>query len=135
MSSQSARKTQTPLGERALGAPAGQFVLVEWTDPGGPPGPPRLIAPLHVHRSDDEAWYVLEGTLCFRLGDDEVEAPAGTAVYAPAGMAHTFWNPGPGSARYLLIMTPAIHKLIEEVHRPSADVRAVFAKYDSALLD
>jgi mannose-6-phosphate isomerase-like protein (cupin superfamily) len=135
MSCRPTRRTEAPLGERALGAPGGRFVLVEWADPGGPPGPPRLIAPPHVHRSDDEAWYVLEGTLCFRLGDTEVEAPAGTAVYAPAGMPHTFWNPGPGAARYLLIMTPAIHRLIEEVHEPGADVSAVFARYDSELLD
>jgi hypothetical protein len=32
-------------------------------------------------------------------------------------------------------MTPAIHRLIEEVHQAGADVAAVFAKYDSELLD
>ena len=32
------------------------------------------IAPLHVHHSDDEAWYVLDGELGFRIGEDEVIA-------------------------------------------------------------
>ena len=41
------------------------FVIADWTDPGTHPG--RPIAGLHVHRSDDEAWIVLEGTLGFRV--------------------------------------------------------------------
>lgn len=35
---------------------------------------PELIAPLHKHHNDDEAWYVLEGTLGFQIGDTIVEA-------------------------------------------------------------
>ncbi len=35
------------------------FVMAEWADPGAPAGPPRLIAPFHVHYTDDEAWYVM----------------------------------------------------------------------------
>jgi uncharacterized cupin superfamily protein len=30
--------------------------------------PPRSIAPLHVHRNDDEAWYLLDGELSELLG-------------------------------------------------------------------
>src|SRR5438552_9979194 len=45
------------------------FVIADWTDPGTHPG--RPIAGLHVHRSDDEAWIVLEGQLGFRVGDEE----------------------------------------------------------------
>jgi mannose-6-phosphate isomerase-like protein (cupin superfamily) len=68
------------------------LVLVEWTDPGGGTDPPTYIAPLHAHRAEDEAWYVLEGTLAFRLGDEEVTAPAGAAVLASAGTVHTYWS-------------------------------------------
>ena len=45
------------------------------------------------------------GALRFRLGDETVEAPAGGAVLAPRGTAHTYWNPRPEPARYLLVMT------------------------------
>ena len=62
---------------------AGDFVIVEWTAPGGDPRP---IAPLHLHRDDDEAWYVLDGTLGFRLGEEELAAGAGAAVVAPRGV-------------------------------------------------
>jgi len=52
-----------PLAGAVMGLNYDGFMVAEWRDPGGPPGPPRLIAPLHLHRHDDEAWYVLEGTL------------------------------------------------------------------------
>ena len=113
-------------------------MIAEWRDAGGPPGPPRFIAPLHLHYNDDEAWYVLEGTLSLRVGDRDVEAQAGAAVFVPRGTAHTYWNPGPGLLRYLLVMTPRIFELIQEIHatkeRTPAVLRAVFQKYDSELL-
>ena len=47
------------------------------------------VAPLHVHHADDEAWYVIEGALRFRLGDGELVAGAGTTVLIPCrGPAH-----------------------------------------------
>jgi mannose-6-phosphate isomerase-like protein (cupin superfamily) len=128
-----------PLAGKAIGSINDAFVIAEWRDPGGPPGPPRLIAPPHLHRSDEEAWYVLEGALCVRVGNDVVEAQTGAAVFVPRGTAHTYWNPGPGPVRYLLVMTPNIYRLIQEIHampeRTPSALRAVFAKYDSELLD
>ncbi|HKV00783.1 MAG TPA: cupin domain-containing protein, partial [Ktedonobacteraceae bacterium] len=97
-----------PLAGQIIGLNESAFVIAEWADAGAPAGPPRLIAPPHVHYADDEAWYVLEGMLAFRLGDQEVEAPAGTAVLAPRGVPHTYWNPRSTRARYLIIMTPNI---------------------------
>jgi mannose-6-phosphate isomerase-like protein (cupin superfamily) len=114
-------------------------VVAEWTEEGAPPGPPRLVAPLHVHRRDDEAWYVLEGTLRFRLGDDEVEASAGSGVFGPRGVPHTFWNPNEEPARYLLVMTPNTFRLVEEIHavpgRDPATLRTLFRKYDCEIVE
>lgn len=45
-----------PLAAHVLGSTSDDFVVAEWQDPGGPVGPPRLIAPLHLHRTEDEAW-------------------------------------------------------------------------------
>ena len=129
----------SPLSGNTLGSVGDAFVIAEWQDAGGPAEPPRLIAPPHVHHRDDEAWYVLEGTLCVQVGKDEVEAHAGSGVFVPRGTAHTYWNPGPGPVRYLLIMTSNIYSLIKEIHamqsRTPAALRAVFGKYDSDLLD
>ena len=128
-----------PLAGSVIGTIDDSFVMAEWRDPGGPAGWPRLIAPLHFHHHDDEAWYVLEGTLCVRVGDEEIEAQAGSAVFVRRGKAHTYWNPGPGPVRYLLLMTSNIFQLIQEIQampqRTPALLREVFAKHDSELLD
>ena len=113
-----------------IGSVGDSFVIAEWTAEVGD----HWIAPLHVHHSDDEAWYVLSGTIGFRLGDGKVEANAGSAVLARRGTAHTYWNAGNTEARYLLVMTPRIAQLIEEIHRPGADAAAVFAAHDSAII-
>ena len=131
-----ARSVAPPLAGQTLAANA--FVLAEWRDAGGPSHPPRLIAPLHVHVRDDEAWYVLDGRLRVRVGAQEVEVPAGAGVVVPHGRPHTYWNPDPTPVRYLLLMTPRIHQLIEALHelherRPEA-LRAVFRRYESNLL-
>src|SRR2546430_14085092 len=109
----------SPLAGNILGSVGDAFIIAEWQDTGGPAGPPRLIAPLHLHHRDDEAWYVLEGTLRLRVGKDEVEAGEGAAVFVPRGTPHTYWNPGPGRVRYLLLMTTNIYRLIQAIHSAS----------------
>jgi mannose-6-phosphate isomerase-like protein (cupin superfamily) len=127
-----------PLAAGVLAPPAAELVLAEWTDPGGGTDPPRYIAPLHVHHHDDEAWYVLEGALCIRAGDETVEAPAGSAVIVPCGTPHTYWNPRREPARYVLVMTAAIRALIDAIHalddRSPDSLDAVFRAHDSEVL-
>jgi Cupin domain len=111
------------------------FVLGEWTDD-GESSAARPVAPLHRHLGDDEAWYVLEGTLGFVCGDERLEAPAGSAVLVPRGTPHTFWNAGPGRARYVIVMTSRIAALVAALHEPGGfdDVHALFLRFDSELL-
>ena len=81
---------------------------------------------------------MLEGKLCVRVGEDIVEAQAGSAVLVPRGTPHTYWNPDTGLLRYLLIMTSNVYSLIQDIHamkdRSPAALRAVFEKHDSELL-
>ena len=127
-----------PLVGSVIGSPADNFVIAEWRDPGGHPGPPRYIAPLHLHHSDDEAWYVLEGRICIQNGDEVIEAREGAGAFVKRGTPHTYWNPGPGAVRYLLIMMPNTYALIQAIHaltdRTPESMRELFAKYDSELL-
>ena len=74
------------------------FVLAEWTD-AGESSAERPIAPLHLHRSDDEAWYVLDGTLGLLRGDERLEAPAGSASSCRAVSCTPSGTPA-GEARY-----------------------------------
>jgi mannose-6-phosphate isomerase-like protein (cupin superfamily) len=120
------------LGESIGGS---DFVIAEWVDD-GESSAERPIAPLHRHHGDDEAWYVLEGSLGFIRGEERLEAPPGSAVLVPRGVAHTYWNAGEARARYLLVLTPRLAALIAALHEPGAfdDVHGLFRRFDSELL-
>jgi mannose-6-phosphate isomerase-like protein (cupin superfamily) len=122
------------LNDGQLGGAESDFVIVEWKDSGE--GDWEWIAPLHVHHEDDEAWYVLEGVLRFRIGEEICEAGAGSAVLAPKGTPHAYGNARHGQpARYLLVMTPRIRALVHALHEPGAgDYRAIFRAHASELL-
>lgn len=46
--------------------------------------------PLHVHRSEDELFHVLEGELRLRVGDEELRVGPGAAAVAPKGVPHSY---------------------------------------------
>lgn len=109
------------------------FVVADWTDPGTHPG--RPIAGLHLHRSDDEAWFVLSGRLGFQIGDEQLEVAAGDSILVARGTPHSYWNAVAEPSRYLLVMTPRIHHLIEALHSGERDDwAAIFKEHDSELL-
>jgi mannose-6-phosphate isomerase-like protein (cupin superfamily) len=114
------------------------FVLAEWTAPPSSSGKQELVAPLHIHHADDEAWYVLEGTLGFLLDGIESLVSTGGAVMAKAGVAHTYWNSSSAPTRYLIIMTPRISELIAVLHDPDRrqgrTTAEIFAAYRSYLV-
>jgi mannose-6-phosphate isomerase-like protein (cupin superfamily) len=63
-------------------------------------------SPLHVHHREAEWWYVVEGELRVWAGGAVIDAPAGSFVYAPADIPHTFIVVSP-EARFLLGTQPA----------------------------
>jgi quercetin dioxygenase-like cupin family protein len=63
--------------------------------------------PFHLHVNEDEFMYVLEGRLRFRLDEAEHPGPAGSFVFIPRGVAHTWQNAGDGHARILFVFAPA----------------------------
>ena len=68
---------------------------------------PGAGPPVHVHVSDDEFIYVLEGRLRVHLAGILRDAPAGSFVFIPKGVRHTWQNAGGGTARFLFGFTPA----------------------------
>jgi mannose-6-phosphate isomerase-like protein (cupin superfamily) len=109
------------------------FVIADWTAQPSEPGVP--IAGLHVHHADDECWIVQSGRLGFTVADEERLVEAGSSLLVERGTPHSYWNPGPGEARYLLVMTPRIHALIEALHSGErGDWAAIFAEHDAELL-
>jgi mannose-6-phosphate isomerase-like protein (cupin superfamily) len=103
--------------------------------------PPGAGMPfLHLHRSYEEAFYVIQGEVQFLLGDEEFEMRAGGAVLIPPGTAHCFRNVGHGEVEWIAITTPATAvTLIEELGAvPRGDLDALAAlleRYDSELLE
>jgi quercetin dioxygenase-like cupin family protein len=102
---------------KAVGAEtAGTLAVYEFVTPPATAGPP-----LHLHRSWDEAFYVLEGEMTFLIDGQTHTAPAGSFVFIPHGILHTFWNASDAPARQLTVFTPAgIEAYFEEATRALA---------------
>ncbi|MBL6457651.1 cupin domain-containing protein [Belnapia sp. T6] len=71
--------------------------------------PPGVGIPLHRHRDEDEAFYVLAGRVIIEgdgCGDGGVSLEAGGFFYGPRGRIHGFRCGGPETARLLVLVTP-----------------------------
>jgi mannose-6-phosphate isomerase-like protein (cupin superfamily) len=80
---------------------AGFFSLAELTvQPGATP------PPSHFHRKLLDSFYILEGTLTVRVGDEEQEASPGTCACFPPGIVHTFANRTDEPVRALNLNVP-----------------------------
>ena len=96
----------------------GRFALLDQRVPAG------YAVPLHVHRHEDEAWYVLEGEATFHCGDRVFAAGPGGWVFLPRGVPHAF-KVGPTGGRLLTFSAPAgFADFVAEAGEP-APVRAV----------
>ena len=118
--------------DRAAGASVTEWDAVPGFDTG-----------LHVHERLEEIWYVLEGELEFRVGDDTFVAAAGATVFVPPHVPHAFANRSNQPARFLLTMSPPGHdRYFDELAEilgadgpPDADaIAALRRKYDTEQL-
>jgi mannose-6-phosphate isomerase-like protein (cupin superfamily) len=78
----------------------GAFSLLEAEEP------PEFGPPLHIHHDAAEAFYVLEGEYVMFLDEREVSCPAGSFIFIPAGMPHSF-RVGAAPSRKLNFYFPA----------------------------
>jgi mannose-6-phosphate isomerase-like protein (cupin superfamily) len=67
---------------------------------------PKSGPPLHIHRSNDEFFYILSGEFKFKLGERVVSASPGSVVFVPRGTRHTFENSGTEPGVLLVGVTP-----------------------------
>jgi len=77
-------------------------------------------APWHVHTLEDEYFYVLDGTIIVRCGDEVYTAGHGSFVSLPRGIPHS-WDVGdPGEATLLMMTVPAmLEEFLKEFHAAS----------------
>lgn len=78
-----------------------QYSLTEHMLIPGFPGPPA-----HYHKVISHNFYVLAGEVAFTIGAESVTAKAGSSIYIPAMLPHTFANQGIHMARMLELDTP-----------------------------
>jgi mannose-6-phosphate isomerase-like protein (cupin superfamily) len=104
---------------------------------------PGFDTGLHVHERLEETWYVLDGELEFRLGEEIVQAAPGASVFVPPRLPHAFANRSQAPAKFLLMMSPPKHdryfvelaEILERSGPPDSEaIAALRAKYDTEQL-
>lgn len=63
--------------------------------------------PGHTHRTEDEIFYVLSGSMTFGCGDQTFDVDAGGFVFLPCGIKHGYKLRDGKPARVLVITTPS----------------------------
>jgi quercetin dioxygenase-like cupin family protein len=91
-----------PMLIRVLGRDtAGVVSVVESHDvPGGGPPP-------HIHHREDETFQILEGEYEWTVGEKKFLAKAGTTIFAPRGVPHTYRYAGKTPGRLMCVITPS----------------------------
>lgn len=107
----------------------GRLSLMERTLPPG-----GRMPPAHRHIGNEEAYFVLEGTVEFRVGDDVFPGTNGTFVLVPAGETHTFGNTSDEPARLLVIHAPALDGYFADLEQLWASSQAPDRDAELALM-
>ncbi|ACA17225.1 Cupin 2 conserved barrel domain protein [Methylobacterium sp. 4-46] len=72
--------------------------------------PPRFSTGLHVHRVQEETFYVLDGACEWQVEDRVVTARRGAYLFIPPGVPHDIRNPSAVPARLLMTVSPPGHE-------------------------
>ena len=92
----------------------GAFFMAEVSVQPGGGNPP------HIHRREEETFYVQQGTLTIQVGGKTQTASPGDFICLPRGVAHSFQNTGNVEAKFLLVAVPAgLEKFFEQAFYPA----------------
>jgi quercetin dioxygenase-like cupin family protein len=78
--------------------------MFDWTIPAG------FATGRHVHRVQEETFYLLEGECEWHVGDRTIRATPGTYLFIPPGMPHNITNVSERPARVLMTVSPPGHE-------------------------
>lgn len=92
--------------------------------------PPGESVPIHIHKKEDEAYYILDGIfeIYDKTNNQTLTVGKDSYVYVPKGINHGFKNVGETPASMILIITPGglegffeeIGQLIDDPNNPPA---------------
>jgi mannose-6-phosphate isomerase-like protein (cupin superfamily) len=104
--------------------------LLSSADSGGELGmalvtqPPGIATPLHLHTREAEAFFLLEGSMTYRAGDEIFHLATGDFIWLPAGLPHAFRVTGSTPVRFLGLTSPGgLMALYDEVGIPATERR------------
>lgn len=60
----------------------------------------------HIHASEDEMFYVLDGALTFRCGDESFDVEKGGFVFLPRGVRHGYTVHSDEPVRLIVVTAP-----------------------------
>jgi mannose-6-phosphate isomerase-like protein (cupin superfamily) len=99
----------------------GSLTVIESRTQGG--------APLHVHEREDEAMYVLEGSIRGRCGKSRFEVGPRSFVFLPRGVPHE-WDVVEGEVVVLIITAPAgLEEFLHDFHNARGDRGQIARRY------
>ena len=78
--------------------------MFDWTMP------PRFSTGIHVHRIQEETFYVLDGECDWHVGDRRICARPGAFLFIPPGVPHNIANVTDKPARVLMTVSPPGHE-------------------------
>ena len=94
--------------------------------------------PVHLHYSQDEWFYVMEGEVLFQVGGERRRLHAGESLLGPRGVPHGFAGVGETPAHMVIAFAPAgkMEAFFREAAVPNGPKMdaALFAKYDMEYL-
>ncbi len=62
--------------------------------------------PLHIHNSQDEIFYVIEGSYYFQVGDEKFNLAKGESIFLPRKVPHA-WTQVSESGKMTVVLQPA----------------------------
>ena len=94
--------------------------------------PPGTFVPPHIHPTQDEFIFVLEGTLDLYLAGGWTKAGPGDLVRMPRGVPHGYYNRQDQPARALFWVTPARRSLTKAANISTSQPALTLARASSA---
>lgn len=83
--------------------------------PGGGPPP-------HIHRNEDEMWFVIDGEFEILAGEETLRLGPGGFAFVPRGTLHRFENVSDTPSRVLIVFTPGgFEDFFFEAGRPAVE--------------
>ncbi len=93
-----------PMAFLVTGAATKHTSMFDWTIPAG------FATGEHVHRVQEETFYVLEGDCEWWVGSERIQATKSTFLFVPPGVRHNITNVSDKPARVLMTVSPPGHE-------------------------